>query len=99
MSVQEAAIAAWRFGLGARPGELRTIAQDPRGWLEAQLLPSVPLPETLRDLPSTANDQAAFFVWLRDYSRDARRARGRERSAAATVEQSYVKALDRKSVV
>jgi uncharacterized protein (DUF1800 family) len=33
----DAFVAATRFGLGARPGELSTIAADPRGWLLAQL--------------------------------------------------------------
>ena len=33
----DAAIAANRFGLGARPGELAAITGDPRGWLTAQL--------------------------------------------------------------
>lgn len=32
-----AAIAANRFGLGARPGELVAIEKDPAGWLQAQL--------------------------------------------------------------
>ena len=32
-----AAIAANRFGLGARPGELGVIAGDPQGWLLAQI--------------------------------------------------------------
>src|SRR5262245_33144126 len=32
-----AAIAANRFGLGARPGELETVGSDPRGWLTRQL--------------------------------------------------------------
>jgi uncharacterized protein (DUF1800 family) len=31
------AIATNRFGLGARPGELRTAAMDPHGWLKAQI--------------------------------------------------------------
>ena len=31
------AIAANRFGLGARPGELAAVGADPRGWLRAQL--------------------------------------------------------------
>jgi uncharacterized protein (DUF1800 family) len=31
------AIAANRFGLGARPGELATVEKDPAGWLRAQL--------------------------------------------------------------
>src|SRR6185295_4131631 len=33
----EAAIAANRFGLGARPQDGAAIGNDPRGWLEAQL--------------------------------------------------------------
>jgi uncharacterized protein (DUF1800 family) len=33
----EPAIAANRFGLGARPGELAQIGGDPRGWLDRQL--------------------------------------------------------------
>jgi uncharacterized protein (DUF1800 family) len=38
-----AAIAANRFGLGAKPGDLDIIAADPRGWLEAQLKGGPPL--------------------------------------------------------
>lgn len=40
-----AAIAANRYGLGARPGDLAAIAGDPRGWLRGQLAappPSLP---------------------------------------------------------
>jgi uncharacterized protein (DUF1800 family) len=33
----DAVIAANRFGLGARPGELDAAASDPRGWLKAQI--------------------------------------------------------------
>ena len=36
------AIAANRFGLGARPGELAALGADPRGWLRAQLQGSPP---------------------------------------------------------
>jgi len=32
-------IAVNRFGLGAKPGELRAVADDPRRWLKAQLAP------------------------------------------------------------
>jgi len=35
----QAAIAATRFALGARPGELARIGADARGWLEAQIRP------------------------------------------------------------
>ncbi len=37
-----AAIAANRFGLGARPGDLAEIAADPRHWLDAQLAGAPP---------------------------------------------------------
>jgi uncharacterized protein (DUF1800 family) len=37
MSTREAAIAHRRFGLGARPGDLKAIASDPRGFVTAQL--------------------------------------------------------------
>src|ERR1700733_894984 len=37
-----AAIAVNRFGLGARPGELQRAAEDPEGWLGAQLAASPP---------------------------------------------------------
>ena len=36
------AIAANRFGLGARPGELASLSGDPRGWLTAQLKGGAP---------------------------------------------------------
>ena len=39
VDLRAAAIAADRFGFGARPGELATIAPDPRGWLRGQLHP------------------------------------------------------------
>ena len=38
-----AAIAANRFGLGAKPGDLSTIGGDARGWLEVQLRGGAPL--------------------------------------------------------
>ncbi len=37
MSTREAAVALRRFGLGARPGDVRRIAADPRGYVAAQL--------------------------------------------------------------
>ena len=33
----EGAIAAHRFGLGARPGEIAAASADPKGWLKAQI--------------------------------------------------------------
>src|SRR5690606_3674134 len=55
-----AAIAANRYGLGARPGELDRIGTDPRGWLREQIEGPPPL---LRgaDLPSSAQILSAAF--------------------------------------
>ncbi len=39
----ESAVAANRYGLGARPGELADVARDPRRWLDAQLAGGPPL--------------------------------------------------------
>ena len=47
----EASIAANRFGLGARPGDIETIRANPRQWLTAQIAPA--------QQPSTA-DGAVF---------------------------------------
>ena len=41
--MMSAEIAVLRFGLGARPGDLSSAAQDPRGWLRAQTQGAVPL--------------------------------------------------------
>ncbi len=76
-----AAVAANRFGLGARPGELGEIAGDPRGWLEAQLRPEAGPPEPIAALPSTGEDAWAFWDWLIGVRSERRRLR-RERERA-----------------
>jgi uncharacterized protein (DUF1800 family) len=49
----DGAIAVTRFGLGAKPGELAEAADDPRGWLKAQITrdgaeqPQGPLPSSV----------------------------------------------------
>jgi uncharacterized protein (DUF1800 family) len=43
MSLLQGAIAANRFGLGARPGEILAASTDPRGWLKAQIRPDAAL--------------------------------------------------------
>lgn len=55
-----AAIAANRFGLGARPGEIASIGRDPHGFLEDQLRPPSKLDET--GLPSGAEALSLFFA-------------------------------------
>ncbi|NWG45192.1 MAG: DUF1800 domain-containing protein [Alphaproteobacteria bacterium] len=69
-----AAIAANRFGLGARPDDLPAIAEDPRGWLKSQLTPETELPAPLQALPSTLEDQLAFLRWLGKLRREGRAA-------------------------
>ena len=64
MDMGAAAIAANRFGYGAKPGELRVIAGDPRGWVKAQLTPERALPPQLAALPPAEDDLLAFGRWL-----------------------------------
>jgi uncharacterized protein (DUF1800 family) len=59
-----AALAAHRFGFGPRPGELRTIAGDPRGWVKSQLEPTRALPPQIAALPAAEDDVLAFGRWL-----------------------------------
>jgi len=66
MSMALAAIAANRFGLGARASDLKSIAGDPRGWLKSQLKPETRLPDPLSALPSTADATTAFAKWLKE---------------------------------
>lgn len=49
-----AVMAANRFGLGARPGELQRAQGDPRGWLLKQVTGPRELPEEIGRLPSSA---------------------------------------------
>jgi len=48
-------IAANRFGLGARPGELARIGKNPQAWLLDQLEGPSRLPRILRSLPDSAS--------------------------------------------
>jgi uncharacterized protein (DUF1800 family) len=51
---KETVIAANRFGLGARPGDLKDISTDPRRWLIDQLEGPSRLPADFAQLPTTA---------------------------------------------
>ncbi len=64
MSLADATIALNRFGLGARPGEIKVVAGDPRGWLIAQLTPEAATPAPMAALPNTKDDTYAFVRWL-----------------------------------
>lgn len=58
-------IAANRFGLGARPGELRAIGNDAQGWLKAQLSAVRSAPDELNGLPSSTEAVRLFAETLR----------------------------------
>lgn len=64
MSLKDAAIAANRFGFGARPGDLKRIAGDPRGWVKSQLVPEAVPPAAIAALPPGEDDVMAFARWL-----------------------------------
>ncbi len=68
MSMMTAAIAANRFGLGAKPGDLASIKSDPQGWLLAQLDGAQADPAPIAALPSTADDFQAFGRWAIQYA-------------------------------
>ena len=68
------AIAANRFGLGARPGELASIGGDPRGWLTAQLKGGTP--QVADAGLRTSADILAETLELRRDRREARKGPG-----------------------
>jgi uncharacterized protein (DUF1800 family) len=61
-------IAAHRFGLGPRPGELATIS-DPRDWLETQVRGPVRAPGELASLSDSATILAGFLAARRERQR------------------------------
>jgi uncharacterized protein (DUF1800 family) len=86
MSIRDAAIAATRFGLGARPGDLSELAADPRGWLEHQLV-EAPTPPALRDLPDS-----------KSLVRERMRARGKGEEARRQLRREARQLLRRESI-
>jgi uncharacterized protein (DUF1800 family) len=64
----ETAIAANRFGLGARPGELEKIDGNPKGWLLDQLAGPSRLSAEIRSLPKTSE----VLVEIQGLRRDRR---------------------------
>lgn len=58
----DAFVAANRFGLGPRPGELSANNGDPRGWLTSQIAGTDILPEELRGLGTSADSLVRLFA-------------------------------------
>ena len=67
----ETVIAANRFGLGARPGDLEAIGADPQRWLRKQLAGPSRLPDEINRLPLSAS----VFVEFQDVRRMQREAK------------------------
>jgi uncharacterized protein (DUF1800 family) len=77
-----AAIAANRFGFGARPGELAAIGSDPRGWLTAQLHGA---PARLSD--PGLRDSASIVAAVQEIRRSRQQARAEAASSDEQVTQ------------
>ena len=75
MALEQAFIAANRFGLGPRPGDYRRIAADPRGWLQQQLA-QPERPAALANLPPPRQQVERFFA-LRVQIQEERKALAR----------------------
>src|SRR5688572_14854803 len=78
MLTPQAAIAANRFGLGAKPGDAERIGRDARGWLLAQLEPQ-------RGAPRSAEPPASAGVLVE--TRELRIARQVRQQARANLER------------
>jgi uncharacterized protein (DUF1800 family) len=98
MALVQAFIATTRFGLGPRPGELRQVASDPRGWLHAQIkrpwlasgLAALPAPQQqIQNYFALAMEIRQERVALANRTNEmtADQAPGGDKSALATLNQ------------
>ena len=78
--MSKAVIAATRFGLGARPGELELVGRNPATWLLDQLSGPTRTPSEIRDLPSSAK----VLVEVQDVRREQREARNADEDIVQT---------------
>ena len=76
LDLRAATIAANRFGFGAKPGELSSIAPDPRAWLKSQMKPD---PAAVIGTPS-AGKLAGLFQARRERKADPDAVKGYEKS-------------------
>jgi len=89
MVTVQAVIAANRFGLGARPGELDEISRDHEGWLLAQLGPDA---STARDSFPGSAAILSEFQRLQRVRNEARRSDDAERGEnAAQAYRTYIR--------
>ena len=85
-------IAANRFGLGARPGELQAIGGDARGWLVRQIEGARPTPAAVGGLASSA-EVFTIFTEGRQEKRSARAAAADGEAAKRVIERIRTKLL------
>lgn len=93
----DAAIALTRFGLGARLGEIETVAADPRGWLEGQISPTgAPVPRG--EFPNS-DQRILQFAEYREAASDARQLRRADApiSTAAALSPAMAGPMERPS--
>src|SRR5262249_10493301 len=81
-----AVLALHRFGFGARPGSIESIASDPRGALVAELDQPKAGQITRADLPTSASANRAVFEYQAE--RNAMRQRQRRAAAQTAMEAS-----------
>ena len=67
----DSVIAANRFGLGARPGDIESIGKNPKSWLLDQLSSPSRVSADIRDLPDTAS----VLLEVQDLRRERREMR------------------------
>lgn len=98
MSLQQAATAANRFGLGARPGELAAAAGDPRGWLLAQLRADPRAPSVFAGLPASADYLSREYGFQRDRIMERRTQRQRDTDTMAAPALSEPLSMSKRRV-
>ena len=90
MASVNAFIAANRFGLGARPGDLSTIDKDPQHWLESQIARGATIPSRLKQYSGTKQRLAAITNARRESNRQAGKI-----ARSIAMEQSAGEIIDR----
>ncbi len=92
-------IAANRFGMGARPGDLKKISANPKRWLEKQLSDAPHMPRPLRAMKSSP-ELAREFLQLRENRRKAKKANleGEVKKNRKIIRQKFIKEVQARTI-